>query len=366
MQGNFTYMLLYSANLAFILTSLYGWLLKRFHRPKAYGDDFERLFPAYKAVCALYVIQIMELPYLLHVGDADALFYANTFAVLFYSPQMLAMCEDYFFPAAKRTLKFYLRYLPLVVILPPLLLQVFHVVSLPEGYRKWAFVIITMVIVVLLWWLVHMAQRIGHTIRQVNEASYADSDDFPVRLARYIQWIPTIVFVIVVVNFYANDPIVKACRDILFTLTNVWFILFTLNPWKKAFTPHEEEIMAQMQGDNGFRLNDARCVELRRQLDDLLTQEHIFTESHITVDTFMQRLGINANYLAEVIRRSGYQSFYDMICQHRVRHAISLIYEHPDEKLLVIADQCGFSSPSSMTKAFKQQGKQPPSHYRRH
>jgi AraC-like DNA-binding protein len=75
-------------------------------------------------------------------------------------------------------------------------------------------------------------------------------------------------------------------------------------------------------------------------------------------------LGTNSKYLAEVIRRSGYQSFYDMISQHRVRHAISLIHQHPDERLADIADRCGFSSQASMTKAFKAQGKETPSTYR--
>lgn len=359
-------MLLYSANMAFILTSLYGWVLKWFYRPKAYGDDFERLFPAYRAVAVLYVMQIMELPYLLRVGDSDALLYANTFAVLFYSPQLLTMCEDYFFPKERHNLKFYLRFLPALIILPPLLLQAFHVISLPAWSRMCTFVMVSMVLVYFLWLNIRMAMRIGHTIRLVNEASYADSDDFPVRLARYIQWVPTIVLATIVANFYADDPAVKACRDIIFTLSNVWFILFTLNPWKKVFSPSEEEMMTQMRQDNVFRLSDERYEELRSQLDNLLNKEHLFTESHITINTLMNRLGTNANYISEVIRRCGYQSFYDMICQHRVRHAISLIYQYPDEKLLIIAEKCGFSSSASMTKAFKAQGKEPPSRYRRH
>ena len=53
-----------------------------------------------------------------------------------------------------------------------------------------------------------------------------------------------------------------------------------------------------------------------------------------------------------------------MISQHRVRHAISLIHQHPDERLADIADRCGFSSQASMTKAFKAQGKETPSTYR--
>ena len=100
-------------------------------------------------------------------------------------------------------------------------------------------------------------------------------------------------------------------------------------------------------------------------METLLTDEHIFTEQHITADTLMKRLGINANYLTEVIQRSGYSSFYDMISQHRVRYAISLIRRHPDRRMADIADDCGFTSQSSMAKAFASQGKETPSAYRR-
>jgi len=47
-----------------------------------------------------------------------------------------------------------------------------------------------------------------------------------------------------------------------------------------------------------------------------------------------------------------------------VRHAIALIHQQPDALLADIADQCGFSSQASMSKAFKAQGKDTPSSYR--
>ena len=119
------------------------------------------------------------------------------------------------------------------------------------------------------------------------------------------------------------------------------------------------------QPDNAaYRLSDKRSKELCNKLEDMLIKEHIFTEPHITIDILIQRLGTNSKYITEIIRRSGYQSFYDMICQHRVRHAISLIHQNPDERLHVIADQCGFSSPSSMAKAFQSQGKPAPSSFK--
>lgn len=359
-------MLLYSANFALLLSHLYGWILKWFYRPKAYRKQFRQLFPAQRSVGALYLLQVLEVPYLLQIGDADALLYVNAFTLLVFSMQMLVMCEGYFFPEVKHRVRDYLVFLPAVLIVLPLLLQALHVITLPPGHRPWVFGLVTVLFVFYFGLTLRMAARIRRAAREINEAVYADSSDFPVRFAYYIQWLPSIVCLLLIANFYADDAVVKAVRDIVFVFLNIWFCIFTLNPWRKVFTPREEEIMEQMRQENGFRLTEERCEELRCQLDELLIRDHVFIEPHITLDTLTHRLGTNANYLSEVIRRSGYQSFYDMICQHRVRHAISLIYQHPDEKMLVIAERCGFTSQASMAKAFKAQGKEPPSRYRRH
>jgi AraC-like DNA-binding protein len=219
---------------------------------------------------------------------------------------------------------------------------------------------------------VRMALRIGQAVRRANEDIYADSDDFPVRFAQYIQWLPTCICVLMAINFYADNAIVKAVRDVIFTGMNIWFCIFTLNPWRQPYAAPSERTARPVTDDEpetapaagNFRLTDERFEQLSEKLDLLLTKERIFTEQHITSDTLTARLGTNATYLSEVIRRSGYQSFYDMISQHRVRYAISLIHQHPDSRLADIAEQCGFSSQASMTKAFKAQGKATPSSYR--
>lgn len=360
------YLLFFAANLAFILTNLYGWLLKWFYRPKAYGDHFHELFPAQRSVGALYLMQLFELPYLCRIADADALLYVNAFAVLVFSLQMLVMCEGYFFPENKHSQKEYWLYLPAVLLLLPLLLQAVGLVTLPKGHRLWTFVAVTLVFMPYLWLSVRMALRIGQGIRQANEATYADTDDFPVRFAQYIQWVPTGICLLMSFNFYADDAIVKAIRDVLFTFVNIWFCIFTLNPWRQPFAVHgQEQEPIVPSADTSYRLSDERYAELSQRLEVLLTSERVFTESHLRLDALAANLGTNTKYLTEVIQRKGYSSFYDMICQHRVGHAISLIRQHPELRLLDIANDCGFSSPSSMTKAFASQGKQAPSAYRK-
>ena len=360
------YLILFSMNLTFIVTNLYGWVLKWFYRPKAYREHFHEMFPAQRSVGFVYLFQIFEVPYLVQIGNPDALLYVNSFSVLIFSLQMLVMCEGYFFPRAVHKKGEYSIYVPGVIILLPLFLQAVHLIDLPDGYRPWAFGTVSVVFLFYFVLNLKMALRIGRMVKRVNEAAYSDSDDFPVRFARYIQWVPTLLCVLLFTNFWFDNVWVKFVRDLILTFANVWFCIFTLNPWRKAFSKREEEIIAQMeQPDNAaYRLSDKRSRELCSKLEELLVKEHIFTEPHITIDILMQRLGINSKYITEIIRRSGYQSFYDMICQHRVRHAISLIHQYPDERMHVIADQCGFSSPSSMAKAFQSQGKPAPSSFK--
>ena len=360
------YFILYSTNLIFIVTHLYGWGLKWFYRPKAYREHFHELFPAQRSVGFIYLMQIFELPYLFQIGNPDVLLYVNSFSLLFFSLQMLVMCEGYFFPLAVHRKIEYWIFIPAILIIAPLFLQAVHIIKLPEGYRPWVFITVSVVALFYFSLNISMALRIGRMVRKVNEAAYSDSDDFPVRFARYIQWVPTLVCVMLFANFWFDNVWAKFVRDVLFIFANIWFCVFTLNPWRKVFTRREEEMIEQMERPDNvtFRLSDKRSKELCSRLEDLLQKEHIFTEQHITIDMLIQRLGTNSKYITEIIRRSGYQSFYDMICQHRVRYAISLIHQYPDERLHVIADQCGFSSPSSMAKAFQSQGKPSPSSFK--
>ena len=369
------YMILYSANLAFIVTHLYGWLLKWFYKPKAYREHFHELFPAQRAVGVIYLLQIFELPYLLQIGDSDALLYVNAFSLLVFSIQMLIMCEGYFFPKVKHPLKGYWLFIPAVVVLLPMFLQAVHLINMPEGWRVWCVGAVSLLFCGYFYLSVRMALRIRDAVRRANEDRYADSDDFPVQFANLIRWVPTLALVLLAINFYADNMWVKFGRDILFIGANVWFCILTLNPWRSVPAESEPNDFSDVSGPSDptesgdasntpRRLADARFDDLASRLEVLLTEEKIFTEPHITSDVLILRLGTNSKYLAEVIRRSGYQSFYDMVSQHRVRHAISLIHQHPDERLADIAERCGFSSQASMTKAFKAQGKETPSTYR--
>ncbi len=374
------HLILFAANLVLITTHVYGWLLKWFYKPLAYSDRFQELFPAQRAMGVIYLLQLFELPYLLQIADADALLYVNAFVLMCFSCQTLVMWEGYFFPHASHSFKEYVwMLLPAILVVLPLLVQAvchFDVSSVFGGhYLLVVFAVVTLAFAFYFYHSVRMAMKIRGVMREANENRFADDADFPVDFARIILWVHIFVLVILLVNFYANNPWAKFVRDIIFIIANVWFCLDTLNPWRKGLTPAEAEpyifgtssepmpVEEQVEEEAPTQLED-RYKGLILRLNHLLNDEHIYTEPHLVSDTLLQRLGTNSTYLSEVIRRCGYQSYYDMISQLRVRHAISLIQQDPTMRLSDVAQKCGFSSQASMNKAFKAQGKPAPSKFK--
>ena len=58
-------LVLFSVNLTFIVTNLYGWLLKRFFVPEAYKENLDELYPAHHSLANFYLLQLFEIPYLM-------------------------------------------------------------------------------------------------------------------------------------------------------------------------------------------------------------------------------------------------------------------------------------------------------------
>lgn len=88
---------LFAVNLTYIVTNVYGWLLKRFFVPDAYKEDVQELYPAQRSVAQFFFLQLFEIPYLFMVGQPEVLFYVNGTGLLVFSSFILVMVERYFF-----------------------------------------------------------------------------------------------------------------------------------------------------------------------------------------------------------------------------------------------------------------------------
>lgn len=364
MNDTNSYIFLYSANLVFILTNLYGWILKAFYRARPYRDNYDSLFPAQSAVAALYLLQIFEIPYLLMVGEPKALFYVNAFSILLFSSLMVVMCDGYFF--WKRSLLWYTvgYFLPVALVVLYLLAAAMELVPATRETYRVMFWIVTAVFLYYVARLVVVRRSISRTIRTFDEQSYSNSDDFPVRFARRIEWVPIAICAVMFGCFMLNDTRVKMWRDLLFSVVNVWFLLYTLNPHRKG-TKREMELgqrrITSVNTPTKYKLSEARCKTIDNQLIALMEQERPFLDSHLTLEQLALRLGVNRNYISEVISRSGRRSFYTLINSYRLEYAEGMLRRDPTLKIEHVAFDSGFSSMSLFSQLFKQHKGVPPS-----
>jgi len=358
MTHDILHIFMFSANLIFIVTSIYGWLLKRFHVPHAYKDHLLELYPAHRLVAALYLAQLVEIPYLLMIGEPDALFYANGIGVLIISSFSLVMVWGYFFLRKYTNKQLFILMLPVIVTGAILTLPLLGFVPFSRTFQHIMFVLVTIVSGAYIYRLIRLWQLLHNRILEIDEDEYSNIDDFPVRLAQNIKWSTLVVCLVLYSCFIINDEIAKMVRDILYSVASVWFIFYTLNPHRKLkFTKAKEleqkVVPTNILSSSKNRLSNKQSKKMEGQLLILLLEKKIFLEEHLTMGDLAKQMNTNKNYLSEVIARSEFHTFYKLINTYRIEYACDILSNNPMEKLEQVAITSGFTSGSAFSQVFK-------------
>lgn len=209
--------------------------------------------------------------------------------------------------------------------------------------------------------LIRIQQLIHWRIKEINEREYSNDNDFPVRFAQRIEWLPLGICLLMFICFICNDVYVKMIRDILFTVVNVWFLLYTINPHRKGKKNDNQPISTE--STPRYRLSESRCLELERRIVDRIEGDQLFLDSHLTIASLAQALGSNKNYVSESISRSSFGSFYAMINNYRMAYAIKRMKEDPSQRVESISSLSGFSSSSVFSQVFKRSTGMSPSQF---
>lgn len=215
-------MLFFSANLTFIVTSIYGWLLKRFYVPNAYKEHVEELFPAQRIVVALYLAQLFEIPYLLLIGHSDALFYVNGVGVMVYCSFTLIIVWAYFFHRTYTKKQLIIFMLPVIITGFILTLPLLELIPFSPIFRYIMFLAVTIVSGIYVFRLIQFRQLLHKQIFEIDEDEYSNKSDFPLHFARNVEWLPLIVCLFLYACFIINHEIAKMIRDIFYSAASVW------------------------------------------------------------------------------------------------------------------------------------------------
>lgn len=351
------YLLFFTTSLIYIVVCVYGWLLKVFYVPAAYKDIFGELYPARHSLANLFMMQVFEIPFLFMIGREDVLFFINGSALMFIASYLVVLIKGYFFLDFFTPRRLIIFQHPVMVCWIALMLPVIGVIEFTPIYK----LIMTVVVLgIALGYLLHLDRcrlRIMNQIREIDEDEFSSDEDFPVKLARSVKWLPLIVCVILIVTFLSDSFYVKMSRDIILIVINVWFAIYTLNPHRHTKKLPQElkkkESTDEAAAPVKYRLSEKFCKDTEKKLIEIIYEKKLYLEEHLTMNDLTEVMHTNKNYLSEVIARSEYQSFYKLINTLRINHACEMLNEDPSAKLEMVALSSGFSSGSAFSQVFK-------------
>jgi AraC-like DNA-binding protein len=115
-------------------------------------------------------------------------------------------------------------------------------------------------------------------------------------------------------------------------------------------------------------LDKNRSRELFQNMKTLFTEQLIFLEPGISVNTVAEKLSINPRLVSQVINENEQQNFHEFVNHHRIENAKTLLIDSKniDQKISTIAFDAGFGTVTSFNVAFKKKTGMTPSEYRKH
>lgn len=125
----------------------------------------------------------------------------------------------------------------------------------------------------------------------------------------------------------------------------------------------EHEVSSQIHALLSQLAMEQRTTTLKRSLHDTLEYIHSHFASPLTVDGLAQASYMSVSQFIRAFKRYARTTPHDYILGYRLRQAKHLLTQ-TDHTIDSIADECGFSSASHFTRAFRKANQLTPSQYR--
>ena len=98
---------------------------------------------------------------------------------------------------------------------------------------------------------------------------------------------------------------------------------------------------------------DGKTIELMEHIRTLMEEEHLYLRTDLKLQDVAVCLHTNSSYVSECINSVCGQTFSQFVNEFRVRHAMELLRQQPDMKIVAITSASGFSTEASFFRNFK-------------
>lgn len=101
------------------------------------------------------------------------------------------------------------------------------------------------------------------------------------------------------------------------------------------------------------------------KIEQVMRSRDLFLEAHLTVSEVATAAGLSEREVSRAINLTSGRRFCDYVNGYRIRRICEMLVTRPDETILSIAFDAGFTSKSSFNAAFKRETGRTPSDFRR-
>ena len=256
---------------------------------------------------------------------------------------------------------------------PHLLLLVYLIailVSPHEDYRvlisdyencPWSFLKIVLVCMKLLFLIQVILCVIGNTklLKKYKYSPgqyYSDIEDSRIYKAEFLNLciillgLSSFALGILGRDFFQDEPIAMAIASFVFS--SLLFTIGLLGNVQKVVNPTYDTDSKMLMSEFATEQEIERFKsEISPKIIQLFEQDKIFLNSKLTIRDVAQIAGTNRTYVSNFINSSYGQNFCSFVNHYRLEELKKTIVAHPQYKVNILAELCGFGSVDSLKRA---------------
>jgi AraC-like DNA-binding protein len=341
------YIYFFAANLIFLFSCAFCAYMRWMHTCDEYKYDLDWFYPARKPYIVIYLLAMLEFPYLLDVFSPDALLYARVFMAITYPLFIYILFERYFFYTHFST-----RHIIAICITPVVLLLPLAYFALRGGatavrYETDIILLSTIICAVEVYAEMKTARKLYKRAKAEAEKEYSSSEDFPTVMAKkLLRCLPLSIIVCVILPSLFSSGWIKLVRDILLAIFDLWVTAVTLRSYRLHKTAIAEEEDTEDIAESQF------TVLLDKIVREVISQG-LYLNPKVRLEDLVSAVGSNRKYVSKAISESKWQSFYRLINSLRVARALELKEDYPAMKQEELAERSGFASRFTLNRWMK-------------
>jgi len=367
MMYSFQDLLLSAAATVNVVVSIMVAAVRWGHRCEPYAKHMDYYYPAWKAIIACFLTNIILSTVIFMPNDEDAILQLRMMFIM-GSPFFCATLMFVYFGKSLKTTKWH-RPIFIMALIFAILMGTSTTLAIIPGnqivYRsvfcKWLFSITGIMALLFMACFAQALRMIIRALRRFSESNYSNPDDFPHQYASEVIWIPVLNISASWCASFIGTQTALSIGLIIISVLNTIFLIGALSPHRSLDVsrleqenekesepkPCAEEPKPALEPatsqSNEESISQERKEEIARTIRHFVEDEQAYLDNHLTLASLSRICGINRTYVSQVIsERMG--GFYTYVNRCRLAHAAQFKVKNPNASVEEIASASGFGT----------------------